>query len=143
MALPSFLVRRDSHDYYGHSVPMRLSPGRGSHVPSRWDVRAQRRCLTHHLNEASLAPILPVRVLGTATFFQVRKGSGFKRSARGRVLASSVIEVRAILLSPYCAERSSPEATTLWSCARFHGRLLSPFPFGIRSAGVPRISLKF
>jgi hypothetical protein len=29
---------------------------------------------------------------------------GFKRSARGRVLASSVVEVRAMLLSPYCAE---------------------------------------
>ncbi len=39
-----------------------------------------------------------------ATLFCVRKGSGFKRSARGRVLPSSVIEVRAILLSPYCAE---------------------------------------
>jgi len=37
--------------YYGDSVPMRLAPGRGSHVPSRWDVRAQRRCLTHHLDE--------------------------------------------------------------------------------------------
>jgi hypothetical protein len=34
------------------------------------------------------------------------------------VLASSVIEVRAILLSPSCAERSSPEAPTLWPCAR-------------------------
>ena len=39
-----------------------------------------------------------------ATLFQVQKGSGFKRSARGRVLPSSVIEVRAILLSPYYAE---------------------------------------
>jgi hypothetical protein len=41
-----------------------------------------------------------------------RKASFFERSARGRVLASSVIEVRAILPSPSCAERSSPEATT-------------------------------
>ena len=69
--------------------------------------RAQRRCLTHHLHEASLAPILPARVPRTATLSQVQGGSGFKRSARGRVLASSVIEVRAIMLSPYCAELAS------------------------------------
>jgi hypothetical protein len=65
---------------------------------------APRRCLTHHLYETSLAPILPARVPGTATSSWVQKGSGFKRSARGRVLPSSVIEVRAILPSPYCAE---------------------------------------
>jgi hypothetical protein len=69
--------------------------------------RAQRRCLTHHLAETSLVPILPTRVPRTATLFQVEKGSGFKRSARGRVLPSSVIEVRAILPSPYCAELAS------------------------------------
>ena len=69
--------------------------------------RAQRRCLTHHLHEASLAPILPARIPRTATSFRVQKGSGFKRSARGRVLPSSVIEVRAILPSPYCAELAS------------------------------------
>jgi hypothetical protein len=28
-------VGRDSYDYYGHSVPVRLSPGRESRVPSR------------------------------------------------------------------------------------------------------------
>src|SRR5260221_11201599 len=66
--------------------------------------RAQRRCLTHHLHETSLVPILPTRVPRTATLSCVPEGSGFKRSARGRVLPSSVIEVRAILLSPYCAE---------------------------------------
>jgi hypothetical protein len=66
--------------------------------------RAQRRCLTHHLPETSLVPILPARVPRTATLSQVQKGSGCKRSARGRVLPSSVIEVRAILPSPYCAE---------------------------------------
>src|SRR5436305_14571594 len=61
----------------------------------------------HHLHEASLAPILPARIPRTATLFRVQKGSGCKRSARGRVLPSSVIEVRAILPSPYCAERGS------------------------------------
>src|SRR6266699_4941822 len=86
----------------------------------------------HHLHETSLVPILSARVPRTATLFQVQKGSGFKRSARGCVLPSSVIEVQAILLSPSCAERSFPEATTLWPFARFLGRLLSPFPFGIR-----------
>ena len=44
---------------------------------------------------------------GTATLSQVPEGSGFKRSARGCVLPSSVIKVRAILLSPYCAELAS------------------------------------
>ena len=29
---------------------------------------------------------------------------GSKRSAKGRVLPSSVVEIRAMLLSPYCAE---------------------------------------
>jgi len=62
--------------------------------------RAQRRCLTHHLYGTSLVPILSVRVGRTATLSCLQKGSGFKRSARGRVLPSSVIEVRAILLSP-------------------------------------------
>src|SRR5260370_15500498 len=69
--------------------------------------RAQHRCLTHHLHETSLVPILSARVPRTATLFQVQKGSGCKRSARGRVLPSSVIEVRAILPSPYCAELAS------------------------------------
>ncbi len=55
--------------------------------------RAQRRCLTHHLYETSLVPILPAKVPKTATLSQVQKGSGCKRSARGRVLPSSVIEV--------------------------------------------------
>ncbi len=39
-----------------------------------------------------------------ATLSRVRKGSGFKRSARGRVLASSVVEVRAVSPSPWDAE---------------------------------------
>jgi hypothetical protein len=68
---------------------------------------AQRRCLTHHLHETSLVPILSARVSRTATLSRIWKGSGFKRSARGRVLASSVIEVRAMLLSPYCTELAS------------------------------------
>ena len=79
---------------------------------------APRRYLTHHLHETSLVPILPARVPGTATSSWVQKGSGSKRSARGRVLPSSVIEVRAILPLPYGAERSFPEAPTLWPCAR-------------------------
>ena len=62
---------------------------------------AQHRCLTHHLHETSLVPILSVRVPRTATLSWVSKGSGLKRSARGCVLPSSVVEVRAILLSPY------------------------------------------
>src|SRR6266851_3464429 len=69
--------------------------------------RASCRCLMHHLHETSLVPILPVRVPRTATLFRVQKGSGCKRSARGRVLPSSVIEVRAMLPSPYCAELAS------------------------------------
>src|SRR5258708_40332617 len=69
--------------------------------------RAQRRCLTHHLHETSLVPILPARVPRTATLSCVPEGSGFKRSARGCVLPSSVIEVRAILPSPYGAELAS------------------------------------
>jgi len=84
-----------------------LAPGRGSRVPSREDLRAQRRCLIHHLHETSLVPILSLRVLRTATLSRVAKGSGLKRSARGCVLPSSVLEVRAILLSPYCAELAS------------------------------------
>jgi len=68
---------------------------------------APRRCLTHHLHETSLVPILPARVPGTATSSWVQKGSGSKRSARGRVLPSSVIEVRAILPLPYGAELAS------------------------------------
>src|SRR5260370_8516935 len=69
--------------------------------------RAQRRCLTHHLHETSLVPILPARVPRTATLSCVPEGSGCKRSARGCVLPSSVIEVRAILPSPYGAELAS------------------------------------
>jgi len=62
LAFPALLAGHNSCDYYGDSVPMRLAPGRGSHVPSRWDVRAQHRCLTHHLHETSLVPILPARI---------------------------------------------------------------------------------
>src|SRR5260370_10055417 len=69
--------------------------------------RAQHRCLAHHLHESSLVPNLPARVPRTATLSRVPEGSGCKRSARGRVLPSSVIEVRAILPSPYCAELAS------------------------------------
>ena len=65
---------------------------------------AQRRCLTHHLDETSLVPILSARVSRTATLSRARTSPGFKRSARRCVLASSVIEVRAVWLSPYCAE---------------------------------------
>ena len=78
-----------------------------------------------------------------ATLFRVRKGPGFKRSARGRVLASSVVEVRAVSPSPWDAERGSPQAPTLWLFARFRGMLLFPFPFGARSASVPKTFLKF
>ena len=66
--------------------------------------RAQRRCLTHHLYETSLVPTLPVKVLWVATLPRVQEDPGFKRSARGRVLPSSVIEIRAVWLSPYYAE---------------------------------------
>jgi hypothetical protein len=66
--------------------------------------RAQRRCLTYHLHENSLFPSLPVKVLQTATLSRARKDPGFKRSARRCVLPSSVVEVRAVWLSPYCTE---------------------------------------
>jgi hypothetical protein len=72
-----------------------------------------------------------------ATLFRVRKGSGFKRSARGRVLASSVVEVRAVSLSPWDAELADLKLQ------RFRGMLLFPLAFAARLAGVPRISLKF
>ncbi len=81
--------------------------------------RAQCRCLTHHLHETSLVPILSARVSRTATLSRIRKGSGFKRSARGRVLASSVIEVRAMLLSPYCAELAGLELQRFRSLSAF------------------------
>jgi len=55
--------------------------------------RASCRCLIHHLHETSLVPIPSARIPRTATSFCVRKGSGFKRSARGCVLPSSVVEV--------------------------------------------------
>jgi len=61
-----------------------------------------------------------------ATLSRVQKGSGYKRSARGRVLPSSVVEVRAVSLSPWDAERGFPQATTLSLFARFHGMLLFP-----------------
>ena len=138
-------------------------PGRSSLLPLLWALRfaswspsvgnpmfrhdetsrAQRRCLTHHLPETSLVPILPARVPRTATLSQVQKGSGFKRSARGRVLPSSVIEVRAILPSPYCAELAGLKLQRFGFFARFLSMLLFPPPFGVRLAGVPRTSLKF
>jgi len=88
---------------------------------------AQRRCLTHHLHETSVVPILSARVPRTATLFQVQKGSGYKRSARGRVLPSSVIEVRAILPSPYCTELASLKLQRFrfLPCAGYLGRLFS------------------
>jgi hypothetical protein len=91
--------------------------------------RAQRRCLTYHLHENSLFPSLPVKVLQTATLSRAQKDPGFKRSARRCVLPSSVVEVRAVWLSPYCAERGFPQATTLSLFARVNGMLLSPLPF--------------
>src|SRR5215469_15884367 len=81
--------------------------------------RAQRRCLTHHLHETSLVPILPARVPGMATLFRLRGGSGFKRSTRGRVLPSSVVEIRAILLSPYYAELAGLELQRFRSLPAF------------------------
>src|SRR6266851_387905 len=69
--------------------------------------RASCRCLIHHLHETSLVPILPARIPRTATLFQVQEGSGFKRSTRGCVLASSVVEIRAVWPSPWDAELAS------------------------------------
>src|SRR5215469_7028025 len=87
------------------------------------------------------SPSFPRGYPGRLLHPRYRKALAQKRSARGRVLPSSVIEVRAILPSPYCAERSSPQATTLWLFARFLSMLLFPPPFGIRLASVPRTSL--
>ncbi len=63
MALPSTLVDRDFHDYYGHSVSPRGRPPK-AHPVFRHDEtsRASCRCLTHHLPESSLLPTLSVRV---------------------------------------------------------------------------------
>src|SRR5262249_21757364 len=65
------------------------------------------------------------------------------RSAGGRVLASSVVEVRAIRPSPYDAERASLKLQRLRSPLRFLGMLWSPLVFAARSAGVPGIPLEF
>src|SRR6266852_4375915 len=66
--------------------------------------RASCRCLTHHLHESSLLPILSVRVPETATLSRARKDPGLKRSSRGCVLPSSVVKVRAVWPSPWDAE---------------------------------------
>src|SRR5450755_3113469 len=93
---------------------------------------APRRCLTHHLHETSLVPILPARIRRHG-YFVLGTGRRLPSSVLedGCVLASSVIEVRAMLPSPYGAERSSPKATTPWPFARFLGMLLFRLPFGI------------
>src|SRR5260370_41948602 len=93
--------------------------------------RAQRRYLTHHLHETSLVPILPARVPRTATLSSVPEGSGFKRSARGRVLPSSVIEVRAILPSPYSAELASLRLRRFGLVLCVSACCLFRFPFGV------------
>src|SRR6059058_3426546 len=96
--------------------------------------RAQRRCLTHHLHETSLVPILLARVSGMATLSRVRKGSGFKRSARGCVLPSSVIEVRAILLSLSCAELASLRLQRFGLSLAFSAGC---FPLSLSESGEP------
>src|SRR5260370_41699234 len=65
---------------------------------------ASCRCLIHHLFESSLLPILSVRVPKTATLSRARKDPVLKRSSRGCVLPSSVVEVCAVLPSPWDAE---------------------------------------
>ena len=65
------------------------------------------------------SPSFPRGYEGTATLSRIRKGSGFKRSARGRVLASSVIEVRAMLLSPSGAELAGLELQRFRSLSAF------------------------
>ncbi len=88
----------------------------------------------HHLHETSLVPILSARVPRTATLFQVQKGSGFKRSARGCVLPSSVIEVRAILLSPSCAELASLRLQRFGLSLAFSAGC---FPLSLSESGEP------
>src|SRR5439155_5935710 len=66
--------------------------------------RASCRCLTHHLHESSLLPIRSVRVPKTATSSRAQNDPVFKRSTRGCVLPSSVVEVRAVWPSPWDAE---------------------------------------
>jgi hypothetical protein len=70
-------------------------------------------------------------------------GLRFTETTPVMTIENHTIEVRAILPSPYCAERGFPQATTLSLFARFLGMLLFLLPFGIGLAGVPRTSLKF
>ena len=133
LAFPTSLVGRDAHDYYRHSVPMGVAPvGNPIFLHNEtyeWSVRR----FTHHLHETLLVPIRTSRgYVRTATSFRVLKGSGFKRSARGRVLASSAIEVRAIRLSPSCAERAGLKLQRFHLSLCFLGMLLSPLAFTAR-----------
>ena len=133
MALPSALVDRYLHDYSGHSVSLEVALRR--RIPcSVTRRRLERNVGASHITfmRPQWPPSFPRGYESTATSFRVQKGSGFKRSARGRVLPSSVLEVRALLPSPSGAERGFPQATTLWLFARFLGMLLFPFPFGAR-----------
>src|SRR6266487_747440 len=80
--------------------------------------RAYCRCLTHLLDETSLVPPFPRGYPERLLLSEYGKASSFKRSARGCVLPSSVVEIRAVWPSPWDAERSSPPVTTLSLFAR-------------------------
>ncbi len=67
MTFSSSLVGRDSYDYYGHSVSVEIASLGNPVFRHDETSRASCRCLTHHLHESSLLPILSVRVLETAT----------------------------------------------------------------------------
>jgi hypothetical protein len=65
------------------------------------------------------SPSFPREYPGRLLYPEYGKALARKRSARGRVLASSVIEVRAILLSPSCAELAGLELQRFRSLSAF------------------------
>src|SRR5215472_13044987 len=89
------------------------------------------------------SPSFPRGYPGRLLHPEYRKAPARTRSAGGRVLASSEIEVRAIRLSPSGAELAGLKLQRFRSSLRFLGMLLSPLAFAERRAGVPGISLKF
>jgi hypothetical protein len=96
-------------DYYGHSVSVEVALGR--RIPCSATMRRLERNVGASLItflRPHWPPSLPRGYPERLLHPRYRKASSFKRSARGRGRASSVIEVRAILPSPYCTERGSP-----------------------------------
>ncbi len=128
-ALPTAVTGRDARDYYGGSVPVDLAVTRESRIPSRWYVRAHRRCPTHHLLERSRRPSRPARVRPTAWTSGVQGDPGLRRAAGGCAVPSSAVGVRAIQLSPYRAGLAGRCSTRLRAVPLSQH---APVPFAFR-----------